>query len=403
MAHNIPPPNNISVVPALDPPVQTFIQEVDEDVAFWVGNFDHPRESLNLFKTYLPKIRICYAMKCCNEMHLLKWLIKEGTGFDCASIHEMEKILGLGGDPNKMVFTHPLKPIRTLKYAKEKGIKRLVYDTEEELEKIMKIYPEAEVFLRVKPKFTNAKIPLSNKFGATPKGVHSLIQATKRLNAHFIGFSFHVGSLCDSQTTFKQALEYAAELKKEAEEAGLKVNFIDIGGGFFPPSSKTQFTFAQIAQAINEGIDEYFPEKDVDFIAEPGRFIGSEYMDLYCPVICAKDVEHKDGTISQSIFIPDGMYGAFNAIIWDHAQPHFELYRKNGTVNMDEKIQTTLWGQTCDSMDVIYENMQWPKLQLGDMLIIRKFSAYTYAPESFFNGFHHHRVFTLNADDKPSQ
>lgn len=93
------------------------------------------------------------------------------------------------------------------------------------------------------------------------------------------------------------------------------------------------------------------------------------------------------------------MYGSFNALTYDHAEPHFELCSFDD-IKDEKKISTTLWGQTCDSADCIYENMQWPKLQIGDMLTIRRFCAYSYSPYSFFNGFHHHKVFYLNNDDE---
>lgn len=41
--------------------------------------------------------------------------------------------------------------------------------------------------------------------------------------------------------------------------------------------------------------------------------------------ICTREHRNDDGSSSQSIFIPDGMYGSFNALTYDHAEPHFEL------------------------------------------------------------------------------
>ena len=399
MAHHIAPKDNLSVVKSIDEPVERFLKEIDDDEAFWVGDFDRPRQSLNLWEEHLPDVKPYYAIKCCDEPVLLQFLANQGIGFDCASQDEIERMIKYGADPTKIVFSHPLKTAKSIKYAKEQGVEKLVYDTEQELRKILKYYPEAEVYLRVKPKFTNAKIQLSNKFGAAPEDVYHLLKLTKDLNANFIGIAFHVGSLCDDITTFKVALEYASNLKAEAEEVGLNVCFIDIGGGFLPPNEKTNYSFQSIAQAINDSIEQYFPNNDIEFIAEPGRFIGSEFMDLYLPVIGTRDHQNEDGSVSQSIFIPDGMYGSFNALTYDHAEPHFELCPLE-EAKEEKKVSTTLWGQTCDSADCIYENMQWPKLQIGDMLTIRRFSAYTYSPSSFFNGFHHHKVFFLHKDDE---
>lgn len=90
------------------------------------------------------------------------------------------------------------------------------------------------------------------------------------------------------------------------------------------------------------------------------------------------------------------MYGSFNALSYDHAEPHFEMF---SGCDMEHRVSTSLWGQTCDSADCIYENMKWPKLKVGDLLTVRNFSAYTYSPTSFFNGFPHHKVFVINEED----
>lgn len=398
MAAHKAPADNYSQLSELPSAVESALKEVDEDEAFWIGDFNRVRESVSLWEEHLSDVKPFYAMKCCNEPNLLQFLADQGYGFDCASKAEIQQILGLGVDPTKIVFSHPLKSVAALRYAKEEGVERLVYDTEEELRKIIKYYPDAEVYLRIKPKFSNAKIQLSKKFGASPEDVKSLLKVTKDLDANFIGFSFHVGSLCDDLSTWRTALQYVSELKQQAEDLNLNVCFIDIGGGFLPPNSPANYNFPTIADAIESAINEFFEEEEIEFIAEPGRFISSEYMDLHLPIICSKIHYEDDGTESQSIYVPDGMYGAFNSLTYDHAEPHFDVYTKVDCEKA-EKVPTALWGQTCDSADVVYEDMMWPRFKTGDMLIIRKFSAYTYSPTSFFNGFGHHKVITINTED----
>jgi ornithine decarboxylase len=97
----------------------------------------------------------------------------------------------------------------------------------------------------------------------------------------------------------------------------------------------------------------------------------------------------------QHIFIPDGIYGSFNALTYDHAEPHFEISTDGSTSNL---IRTTLWGQTCDSADIVYVDLMWPCLSVGDIIRISKFGAYTYSPASFFNGFQHHKVFVIDEE-----
>jgi len=391
------PANNYSIISKLDPIAEEARKNIDEDEAFWIADFNHVRESLSLWHNNLPDVHMHYAMKCCDEPNLLHYLVNHGVGFDCASLKEIEQMLSYGAKPEDIVFSHPLKSIQAIKYAKEHNVKRLVYDSIDELQKIMKYYPEAEVFLRVKPRFSMAEIQLSKKFGAQPEDVPGLLKATKECNANFIGISFHVGSLCDDLKTFRVVFEYVYDLKKEAEDLGLKVRFIDIGGGFMPPNAPCHIGFKEIAALIEKDIHELFGNDKIEFISEPGRFIGSEYMDLYVPVIGEKLHLEEDGSTTQSIYIQDGIYGSFNALNYDHAVPHFEILSK--VYPDSKKYSTSLWGQTCDSADIVYDEMQWPKLEIGDLLVIKRFSAYTYSPTSFFNGFHHHQVVPVNLED----
>ncbi|EAX89268.1 Pyridoxal-dependent decarboxylase, pyridoxal binding domain containing protein [Trichomonas vaginalis G3] len=393
---HIAPADNYTRISALDSTIVDVQHKFDPDEGIWIADLNKVRYSTQLWESYLPRVKAHYAVKCCDEPNILRFLADRGFGFDCASKKELQMITELGVDANRIVFSHPLKNHEALVYAKELGVDRMAFDTEEELRKILRYYPEAEVFLRVKPKFTNAKIPLSKKFGAAPEDVPNLLQLAHELGANFIGFSFHVGSLCDDINTFRTALQYVSELKVKAEELGLNVCFIDIGGGFLPPNAPCNNSFKEITETINAAIDEFFGENEIEFIGEPGRFFASEYMDLILPVIGAKVHVDGHGEKTQSIYIPDGIYGAFNALIYDHAEPHFEIH----TEGESEKLPTTIWGQTCDSADIVYEDMMWPELEVGDLLIIRRFSAYTYSPTAFFNGFHHHPVVVLNANEE---
>jgi ornithine decarboxylase len=140
------PQNNFSIVLNLDSKVQAALRKLDGDVAFWIVDMNRPRESLSLWADNLPSVKSFYAMKCCDEPNLLRFLADGGCGFDCASQDEIAHILALGVESDRIVFLHPIKNRAVLRYAKEEGINRLTFDTIEELEKIMEIYPDATSF-----------------------------------------------------------------------------------------------------------------------------------------------------------------------------------------------------------------------------------------------------------------
>jgi ornithine decarboxylase len=99
-------------------------------------------------------------------------------------------MIGLGVEASKIVFSHPIKSVNSLKYAKEMNLKKLVFENGDELKKVLKYYYDAEVFFRVEPKFSNAQIQLNNKFCADEKETIELIRLASELKANFIGFRF---------------------------------------------------------------------------------------------------------------------------------------------------------------------------------------------------------------------
>jgi ornithine decarboxylase len=59
-------------------------------------------------------------------------------------------------------------------------------------------------------------------------------------------------------------------------------------------------------------------------------------------------------------------------------------------------LASVLAGPTCDSIDVIAENLQLPLLRAGDLIVGRQMGAYTWACASNFNFFPKAAVVAVN-------
>ncbi|KAL3908897.1 MAG: hypothetical protein SGILL_008306 [Bacillariaceae sp.] len=108
-------------------------------------------------------------------------------------------------------------------------------------------------------------------------------------------------------------------------------------------------------------------------------------------------------------YINDGVYGAFNNLMFDHATVRPRVLRisdetpgvvkekgfkrLNSIETDDEKssernlFASTVFGPTCDSIDVVARSVLLPKLKVGDFLYMNNMGAYTMAAASSFNGF----------------
>mmetsp|Transcript_18043 Transcript_18043/g.37835 ORF Transcript_18043/g.37835 Transcript_18043/m.37835 type:complete len:766 (-) Transcript_18043:187-2484(-) len=116
-------------------------------------------------------------------------------------------------------------------------------------------------------------------------------------------------------------------------------------------------------------------------------------------------------------YINDGVYGAFNNLLFDHAtvrprklrdaiSPRHQVVevihgqgdnalRTLEVIDEDEESSpqdeslypSTVFGPTCDSMDVLSRGVLLPKLNVGDWMYFQNMGAYTSAAASTFNGF----------------
>jgi ornithine decarboxylase len=114
-------------------------------------------------------------------------------------------------------------------------------------------------------------------------------------------------------------------------------------------------------------------------------------------------------------YINDGVYGAFNNIMFDHAtiRPRVlhvksqkvhqlvQASKEQGVFLLDsadlvsddeeeggrQLFSSTIFGPTCDSIDVVSRSVLLPKLKVGDWLYFQNMGAYTMAAASSFNGF----------------
>ena len=90
-------------------------------------------------------------------------------------------------------------------------------------------------------------------------------------------------------------------------------------------------------------------------------------------------------------YINDGVYGAFNCIMFDHQTPQPYVLSLNGSFHVPASVDmcaASVWGPTCDSIDVVCPVTRLPRtLQVGDWLAFENMGAYTVCAASQFNGF----------------
>lgn len=346
----------------------------------------------------LPMVQPFYAVKCNPNPTVVHLLASLGVNFDCASKHELKMVLDAGVDPDRIVYANPCKQQSHIKYAASENVEMMTFDNEMELHKIKRLYPGAQLLIRILVDDSKSLCKFGIKYGVDPtRGAKELLKVAKELDLDVVGVSFHVGSGCFDASAFFQAVESARSVFNDGEKLGFKFNILDIGGGF-PGVDDEAITFEQVADQLKCAFALHFPpEAGVRIIAEPGRYFVASAFTSVANITSIRSV--KDDVDSDNdgfmYYINDGVYGSFNCIMFDHQYPKAQVLE---TENKAKKLyRSSIWGPTCDSMDCITMDAQLPEMEIGDWLYFSDMGAYTVAAASKFNGYSIPKiVFTCN-------
>ncbi|CAG8688245.1 2686_t:CDS:2, partial [Acaulospora colombiana] len=233
-------------------------------------------------------------VKCNPDPMVLRLLSALGTGFDCASKAEIQTVLDMGVDPSRIIYANPCKQASFVRYAAERNIRMMTFDNTDELYKIKRYFPDAQLVLRILADDSKSLCKLGLKFGAPLDSTGLLLQTAKELELNVIGVSFHVGSGCYDETAFVDAVYRARSVFDQALETGFKFHLLDVGGGFSHVLDGDGITFERIAALLGPAIDKLFPS-DVRVIAEPGRYYAAPAFTIATNVIARRIVLQDNG------------------------------------------------------------------------------------------------------------
>lgn len=368
--------------------INDFLEKNQSEHAFYLVDLGEITKSYINWMKFMPDIKPYYAVKCNPNPVLLEALASLGANFDCASENEIKTIIEITNDPTRIIFANPCKMSSQIRYARANDVDCMTFDCEEELYKIKLYHPYAKLILRLAVDDSKSMCKFNKKFGCKPDQVKELLLIAKTLKLDVIGFSFHVGSGCISADTYYDALKDCRVAIDIAKELSINMTVVDIGGGF--PGIDKNVRFEDIAKEVNRGIIDFFGQevenKSIQFIAEPGRYFAERSHTLVLNVIGKKRVlddstEKKEPIIIY--YLNDGVYGSFNCIYFDNGNPTILPFNER-----DGKLhKSRIFGPTCDSIDLISENIMLPELAIGEWVYVENFGAYTVAASSSFNGF----------------
>ncbi|MDR0408330.1 MAG: diaminopimelate decarboxylase [Campylobacteraceae bacterium] len=351
----------------------------------YIYDFEHIKEQFESVKEafYARKSLICYAVKANSNLSVLRYLGKLGAGCDCVSVGEIKRALIAGISKYKIIFSGVGKEDSEIAYALRQNILMLNVESEEELKRIetiaqyMKI--KARISVRVNPNVDAKTHPhistglKKNKFGVdvdTAKRLYIYVKDSEWLEP--VGIHCHIGSQILDIEPYKEATKITAELLKSLKALDIDLKFFDVGGGIgIRYKDETPIKLYDFAQAVLANLGEC----DVTVVCEPGRFLVGNSGYLLTKVLYEKKNGNKRFVVvdaAMNDLIRPGFYNAYHEI---------EAVDKEG-----QKVsKADVVGAICESSDFLGKNVLLPKLNHGDLLIVKSVGAYGFSMSSNYN------------------
>ena len=330
---------------------------------------------------------ICYAVKANPALAILKLVAETGCGFDIVSGGELERVRRAAPEAlGRVVFSGVGKQAWEMDAALTAGILLFNVESEAELEllsaRAVALNKSAKVALRVNPDVFAETHPYistglrEHKFGIAIERARAVYaRAAKLKGIEPVGVSVHIGSQIREVAPFAESLQRVAALVAELRADGLKINYVDAGGGFGIEYGSAAFDPAARAAEYAVAIRGVMVGLDAQLLLEPGRFLVAQARALLTRVLYTKQNGAKKFVIvdaAMNDLIRPALYQAHHEIV--------PVVRESrGTVIAD------IVGPVCETGDFFARDRELAELRTGELAVLLDAGAYGMSLASNYN------------------
>ena len=377
--------------PLTKPQLDNLIE--DFPTPFYLYDEKAIRENMQRFTkafSIFPSFREHFAVKACPNPYILKILAEEGCGADCSSLPELmlSHLAGIQGQ--KVIFTSNETPASEYKFAYEHG-NIINLDDITHIDFLKKAlgdeFPETICF-RYNPgsekQGCNSIIgkPEEAKYGLTRSQIIEAYAKCRDLGVKHFGLHTMVASNELNPNFFvdtaKLVFELAAEIK---EKTGVRIEFVDLGGGLGIPYKPEQkaVDYDEVAKGIRSEYDRVVVPAGLDPLAiywECGRPITGPYGWLVTTAIHQKHIYREYIAVDSCMadLMRPGMYGSYHEVT------------VSGKENAPKTEVYDVVGSLCENCDKFAVQRSLPKIEMGDHVIIHDAGAHGRAMGFNYNG-----------------
>jgi len=331
------------------------------------------------------KVLVCYGMKANSNLAILDEFARMGSGFDIVSGGELARVLAVGGDPSKVVFSGVGKQVWEMERALEAGVKCFNVESVPELQRLsevaVRLGKTAPVSLRVNPDVDAQTHPYistglkENKFGiAIESALDAYEQASHLPGLRVVGVDCHIGSQITESQSLLRRVRQITQLLTALQERGVKLAHLDLGGGLgiryedeTPLAPKTLLA-AVFERLAARGLS------DLQLVLEPGRSLVGNAGVLLTHVEYLKHTEERDFAI-----VDAGMNDLMRPALYEAWHGVLPLKLSDTAPVVYEVV-----GPVCESADWIARAREL-RISAGDVLAIETAGAYGFVMAGHYN------------------
>ena len=345
---------------------------------------------------------ICYSIKSCGNVHIVKMLAERGSGMDVVSGGEIHRARQAGVDMARVVYAGVGKTDDEIRMGIEAGIGYFNIESEAEFENLSRIAGQMSRTTRgalrvnpdVDPQTAHAKTTTGTK--ETKFGVD--IGRAKRFFARYgrdphvglCAIHLHIGSPVYKVEPYVDAIRKALALIDDLRGEGFAITALDIGGGYGANYVADQTpAYDAYADAIVPLLQP-FVAGGGKVILEPGRTIACN-----AGILVGRVQYIKTGGAKKFVILDTGMhhlvrpamYDAFHFIWPTNVATNHVPQRRLKDMPNEGLEPCDIVGPVCETGDRFAKDRPIPPVARGDLLAIFSAGAYGMVMASQYNAF----------------
>ena len=376
--------------------IQTLAERND---SFYLYDALRIRQQINRLKSCFPSIEFLYSVKCNPHREVLKTVFSEGLGVDAASLGEVRLAAETGLTKEENFYSAPGKTGAEL--AAALPLATVIADSLSEIRRISAMSPlPVCVGLRINPDFTmEGESGVASKFGVDEGLALEFIRNSLPDNIRISGIHVHLKSQELNPNRLAAYYGKIFALAERIESAlGYPLEFLNMGSGIgiAYAEGEREIDLEDLGKETEAILLPYrSSHPNTRLFIESGRYIVCQ-SGVYVTHVSDVKLSHGKTYVILRNTLNGFARPSLGSLVAKYSRdatplPSEPLYTGPASFTYSapyperETERVTLVGNLCTATDVMAENIELPRLEAGDIVLVSNAGAYgaTLSPNRF--------------------